>query len=365
VIAHELQLDITNQSSKFDVMQLLQHHLLEKHAANRQVVVFVEEAQSMPVETLEEIRLLSNLETDESKLLQMVLFGQPELDEKLAQPGIRQLKERITHSFYLDPFPPGDILDYLNFRLRAVGYRGPSIFDEKTAKAVKKISGGLTRRINIIADKAMMAAFSENVHQVSLKHINTAAIDSDFKKAINYKSWWLGAAVCAGLVLALWLGTQISGHQNSAVAQQRPISISDHVLQASATTAADQSVTLLKQRLSYTEHWLQRVNDDQYSIQLFMASTGDADAVEDFLQNLPDSLDLGKIYIYETRINGNPMYSVLYSDYDSRQIAQKQIQSLPEDLQASKPYLRRVGALRKDLARMADSASSQLHRVNG
>ena len=120
----------------------------------------------MPLETLEEIRLLSNLETDNSKLLQMVLFGQPELDEKLAQPQIRQLKERITHSFVLDPFPPRDTLEYLNFRLRAVGYRGPDIFVEKTAKAVKGISGGLTRRINIIADKALMAAYSEGVHQV-------------------------------------------------------------------------------------------------------------------------------------------------------------------------------------------------------
>jgi MSHA biogenesis protein MshM len=195
VIAHELQLDVNNSSSKLDVMQKLQQHLLEKYAENRQVVVFVEEAQSMPVETLEEIRLLSNLETDESKLLQMVLFGQPELDEKLVQPQIRQLKERITHSFYLDPFPTRDTLDYLNFRLRAVGYRGPEIFNEKTAKAVEKCSGGLTRRINIIADKALMAAYSEGVHQISPQHINTAAIDSDFKKAVNLKPWWLASAV--------------------------------------------------------------------------------------------------------------------------------------------------------------------------
>ena len=85
VIAHEMHLDVSNEMSKVDVMQKIQSYLLEKHAANRQVVLFVEEAQSMPIETLEEIRLLSNLETDEHKLLQMVLFGQPELDEKLAQ----------------------------------------------------------------------------------------------------------------------------------------------------------------------------------------------------------------------------------------------------------------------------------------
>jgi len=363
VIAHELRLDTNNDSSKLDVMQKLQQHLLEKHANNRQVVVFVEEAQSMPVETLEEIRLLSNLETDESKLLQMVLFGQPELDEKLAQAHIRQLKERITHSFYLDPFPPRDTQDYLNFRLRAVGYRGPDIFTEKTAKAVEKCSSGLTRRINIIADKALMAAYSEDVHQVSLKHIKTAAIDSDFKKPVDLRPWWLAAAVTASLVLAVWLGTLIAARDDSPGVQHGPALATPGPAQVQSEALAQGE--LLKQRLADTEHWLRLVNDDQYSIQLFMASTSDADAVEAFLQDLPESLDFKKIYIYETRINGSSMYSVLYNDYASRQTAQTLIESLPADLQASKPYLRRVGALRKDMARMADSASSQILRVNG
>lgn len=372
VIAHELQLDINNNSSKLDVMQKLQQHLLDKHAENRQVVVFVEEAQSMPLETLEEIRLLSNLETDQSKLLQMVLFGQPELDEKLALPQIRQLKERITHSFNLDPFPPRDILDYLNFRLRAVGYRGPEIFTEKTAKTVKNISGGLTRRINIIADKALMAAFAEGVHQVSTKHIKIAAIDSDFRKKMNFKPWWLAAAVCVSLLFAVWLGTLIADQGNRTVtAQRNPGSHSDIApqLQQSESMAveavAEVEADLLKQRMADTERWLQLVNDNQYSIQLFHASTLDADAVERFLQNPPETLEFKKIYIYETRINGTPMYSVLYSNYASRQTAQTKIQSLPADLQASKPYLRRVGALRKDLAQVAGSASNQLLRDNG
>jgi len=159
VIAHELQLDVNTETSKVDLMHQIQAHLLKKHAENRQVVLFVEEAQSMPIETLEEIRLLSNLETDENKLLQMVLFGQPELDEKLSLQHIRQLKERITHSFNLSPFRPDDTLHYLNFRLRAVGYKGPDIFNKKTAGVVKKYSAGLNRRNNIIADKAWLTAF--------------------------------------------------------------------------------------------------------------------------------------------------------------------------------------------------------------
>src|SRR3990167_8570205 len=102
-------------------MNRLQEYILDKHSSGQHVVIFVEEAQSMPLATLEEIRLLSNLETQQNKLLQIVLFGQPELDQLLANPGIRQLKERITYSFQLNPFATNDIREYLNTRLRACG----------------------------------------------------------------------------------------------------------------------------------------------------------------------------------------------------------------------------------------------------
>ncbi len=102
-IAFELGLPATREASRLELMHALHEHLVRRHAEGRQVVVFVEESQSMPVTTLEEIRLLSNLETHHYKLLQIVLFGQPELDAMLAQPGIRQLRERIAHSFRLQP----------------------------------------------------------------------------------------------------------------------------------------------------------------------------------------------------------------------------------------------------------------------
>jgi type II secretory pathway predicted ATPase ExeA len=160
-IALEMKLDVGPEANRLQVMHVLQERLLNKHAENRQVVVFVEEAQSMPIATLEEIRLLSNLETNRDKLLQIVLFGQPELDENLEQSEIRQLKERITHSFYLDAFTPEQMREYVNFRMRAVGYRGPDIFRGGAYRRMARASEGLTRRINILADKALLAAFAE------------------------------------------------------------------------------------------------------------------------------------------------------------------------------------------------------------
>ena len=179
-IALELQLAPPRDAGNLEVMQMLHRHLLERHAQDRQVVMFVEESQSMPIATLEEIRLLSNLETAQAKLLQIVLFGQPEFEDNLSQPHIRQLRERITHSFRLSPLKPDEIREYLNFRLRAAGYRGPDLFSPRVISAIARASEGLTRRVNLIADKALLVAFSENTHTVTLKHVKAAVRDSEF-----------------------------------------------------------------------------------------------------------------------------------------------------------------------------------------
>mgnify|MGYP001823062957 FL=1 len=365
VIAHELHLDVNNEMSKVEVMQRIQAHLLKKHADNRQVVLFVEEAQSMPIETLEEIRLLSNLETDHNKLLQMVLFGQPELDEKLSQPHIRQLKERITHSFYLTPFPPDDTLQYLNFRLRAVGYKGPDIFTKKTAGVVKKYSAGLTRRINILADKSMLAAFSEGSHTVTAKHVKSAAQDSEFKKTVNSKKVLLSTiavVLLAGVLFAgIYIGRQASSEQSIVKVQDIPVveqkASSPQALAPKASSPTPvEAVNLnradnISERLAKTQQWLSVAADNNYSIQLFMARTSDADKVEAFLRDVPEKLDFTKIYIYETVINGRSWYSVLYNEFVTQDDAIAKLDTLPASLKASDPYLRRISALKKDVAR--------------
>jgi len=356
VIAHELHLDVNNEMSKVDVMQRIQAHLLKKHASNRQVVLFVEEAQSMPIETLEEIRLLSNLETDQNKLLQMVLFGQPELDEKLSQPHIRQLKERITHSFNLSPFPPDDTLRYLNFRLRAVGYKGPDVFNKKTAGAVKRYSDGLTRRINILADKSMLAAFSEGSHTITSSHVKSAAQDSEFKKDFDGKKIVIASGAALLMAGVLIAGIYI-GKQNTSDAVFLTPPPQDQQLIAGNSTVAPavkaQKVvsTNIDERIRQTRQWLNNASDNNYSIQLFMARTGDANKVEAFLEDVPETLDFTKIYIYETVVNGRAWYSVLYSDFASQEEAIEKLGNLPFSLKASDPYLRRISALKKDAAR--------------
>jgi type II secretory pathway predicted ATPase ExeA/septal ring-binding cell division protein DamX len=227
-IAFELQLDIDRDASRLEVMQALHDHLLQRHADGKRVVVFVEESQSMPLATLEEIRLLSNLETRNDKLLQIVLFGQPELDINLRQPNIRQLRERITHSFRLEPLNANEIREYLMFRMRAAGYRGPDLFSPAVVKHMARASGGLTRRVNLIADKALLAAFSENTHTVKLKHVDAAVRDSEFsqheKPRFKPRYAWGAALLLAGAVVGASVYSLIQrGSQTPASAAPAPV----------------------------------------------------------------------------------------------------------------------------------------------
>ncbi|MBK6637659.1 MAG: AAA family ATPase [Rhodocyclaceae bacterium] len=182
-IAHELRLEIAPDARAAVVLRSLQDHLIKSYGEGRQVVVLIDEAHAMPTETLEEIRLLSNLESNRNKLLQLVLFGQPELNEVLARPNMRQLKERVTHNFSLEPLVRDDIASYLDFRLRAAGYKGPSPFDTKAIKTIAKISQGLTRRVNILADKCLLAAFSSGRHHIGKSELRAAVRDCDFSTA--------------------------------------------------------------------------------------------------------------------------------------------------------------------------------------
>jgi type II secretory pathway predicted ATPase ExeA/septal ring-binding cell division protein DamX len=245
-IALEMKLDVGPEANRLQVMHALQERLLEKHANNRQVVVFVEEAQSMPIATLEEIRLLSNLETNRDKLLQIVLFGQPELDNNLEQPDIRQLKERITHSFYLQPFTPEQMREYVNFRMRAVGYRGPDIFRGGAYRRLARASEGLTRRINILADKALLAAFAEDTFDVGKRHVKIAINDSQFVRGRRLRlpeiSLVSGVVLIAAAIA--WTFVQRSDALSEQLRQWLPGSASEQLSQSpgDARQAGDEAV---------------------------------------------------------------------------------------------------------------------------
>lgn len=194
-----------------EVQRSLHAELIARHSAGRQVVLLVEEAQAMPLDTLEAIRLLTNLETARSKLLQIVLFGQPELDQNLDLANMRQLKERITHSFLVPPLPPALTGEFLAHRLRAAGHEdGGAIFSPAAARLIAEASEGIVRRINILADKALLAAFAADAVVVEASHARQAIAETPFGRRRSSTGRWRGSlhprAVVLGGLLILLIG---------------------------------------------------------------------------------------------------------------------------------------------------------------
>lgn len=202
------------------VLRNLLDCLIEMYADNRRVVVLIDEAHAMPEETLEQVRLLSNLESNQHKLLQIVLFGQPELDELLDKSSMRQLKDRITHSFRMRPLSEQEVGKYLSFRMRAAGYRGPDVFSPKAISMISKAASGLTRRVNILADKALLAAFTVDTHAISGREARTAIRDSEFGRLLNenrrHPALFAAAALFVGLALGAGIHWTLSRDQAGA-----------------------------------------------------------------------------------------------------------------------------------------------------
>lgn len=170
-----------------DFAGLDQYHLLRRvnlallgfARAKKRVVVCIDEAQAMPIETLEALRLLSNLETEKRKLVQIVLFGQPELDAKLRRPEVRQLLQRIAFHYRLGTLKKSELELYLAHRLRVAGFRGDALFSPAALRALHRASGGTPRLINILAHKTLLAAFGEGRQTIRRRHVRLAAGDTE------------------------------------------------------------------------------------------------------------------------------------------------------------------------------------------
>ncbi|BCS54716.1 ExeA family protein [Geobacter sp. SVR] len=162
-------------TSKNDLLKAFRDFLLMHAANDRRVAIIVDEAQQLPDSTLEELRLLSNLETEKEKLLQIILIGQPELGTKLASPSLRQLNQRITVRVKLEPLNREETADYIGIRLLRAGNSGP--LNQKAKDLIFEMSGGKPRKINMIATRALMSAFLDESKEVTVTHVRKGAAD--------------------------------------------------------------------------------------------------------------------------------------------------------------------------------------------
>jgi MSHA biogenesis protein MshM len=173
------EMGISDKLKNDNYLACINQYLIGSAQNGKTTVIILDEAQALPKESLEVIRLLSNLETEKEKLVQIILFGQPELDDRLAESSIRQLRQRIMHSYHLQPLNEVSMRSYLHHRMRSSRYIGPEIFDAKATKLLFKISQGVPRIINILANKAMMQSYANGDFYIGKKQIEAAALDSE------------------------------------------------------------------------------------------------------------------------------------------------------------------------------------------
>jgi general secretion pathway protein A len=190
------------------LMDLLGTRLLEAHAAGRRVVLIVDEAQNLSASTLEQVRLLTNLETPTAKLLQIILIGQPELRELLDRPELRQLAQRITGRFHLTPLSADESAGYVRHRLRVAGATA-EVFTPRALREIHRVSGGVPRIVNVVADRALLGAFTREEHRVNATLVRRAASEVYGRPmAAPWVNYAVGGAIAAGVLLvgaATWL----------------------------------------------------------------------------------------------------------------------------------------------------------------
>jgi general secretion pathway protein A len=195
------------ESSLKPLIDVLNRRLLETHAAGRRTIVLIDEAQNLSHEVLEQIRLLTNLETNRAKLLQIILVGQPELNVLLGSPNLRQLAQRITARYHLKPLSRAETADYIRHRLAIAGVRYP-IFTKAALGLIHRVSGGIPRRVNILCDRALLGAYSLCRYRVSRGVVARAARELQPPQTPRRLPRLAAAAVlgsaAAGLAYFLW-----------------------------------------------------------------------------------------------------------------------------------------------------------------
>ena len=214
--ASELGLELDGLSDQQALIQKIQHKLLELHKNGQTVVLIIDEAQCLSWDTLEALRLFTNLETESKKLLQVVLFGQPELDEKLANERVRQLRQRISFSYKLRPMNDSEVVHYIQHRLTIAGDDSldkanmPKLFSNNLGLQIAKASRGVPRLVNLLCHKVLLQAFGEGAQELTVKHIQAAIKDTEDCSENNNNYWLIGStALVSAFVAGIWIWRQV------------------------------------------------------------------------------------------------------------------------------------------------------------
>lgn len=328
-IALELGLGNGNAIDKVSLLHLLHNKLLQLHQQGRQTVLLIDEAQAIPVASLEEIRMLSNLETGSNKLLQIVLFGQPELDQHLNRHEVRQIRERIIHNFYLPRLSSGEVGRYLDFRLQHAGYQGAFLFSGMAVRIITWKAGGFLRRINILAEKCLLAAFAKQSRKVTGVIALQAALDQRTRR---------GRLIFFSIITALGTGLSVNLMYNQDNELQVP------VVQKPAKETTLQPVGRMPMAPAQASPTPAVGNADGYSIQLLRVTVADRQHLNHELFDLiPTDLHV-QVFAH---LSGPSTYQVFLGVFDNYAAAEKRLQLLPLPLRNNRPFIIKQSEINK------------------
>ena len=354
-IADDLKLRLSSERTPVALREL-QEHLIRLYAEGRRVVILIDEAHAMPEETLEQVRLLSNLESNRHKLLQIVLFGQPELDATLAKNSLRQLRDRITHSFRMRPLAVPEVAKYVSFRMRAAGYRGPDVFAPRAVTRLARAAGGLTRRINILADKALLSAFTENTHAVTERQVQAAVRDSEFAavtRPVRAAIYAGASALVVGVAIGSAVQWSLTRPAELPVAAAQPIrSVQAATLEKAPAPAPPPPPALLEperarrldgyspgpqrllaERIAATREVLDSSPDEHYALELFITENTDPARMERFLLRAREMVPLEELFVIPMPAGKQYRLRVVFGDFASREEALAAEKRLPPKYQ--------------------------------
>lgn len=368
------------------LIRQLQSILVNLYAEGKRVLLLVDEAHAMPAESLEEIRLLSNLESNRHKLLHIVLFGQQELDELLTKHAMRPLQERITQRFWLKPLSATDIGQYLYFRLKSARYMGPELFSPEAIQLISAYSHGLARRVNILADKALLAAYTLGESRIEARHVKQAIADAGYKSQALGSSrlkWFmvavgLLATLGATLVLFFFFKSANNVALNSPktgifitdpVAQPQPSETDTNKVEAHRTEVAkaapdqpakaqavvtDGSKLLVEKAFARGTAWLADSAAPGYSIQMG-AAVSDVTRLGSMVEQLEKVTTAGQggtpqnsVMLFKTLRSYNSI-NILYGQYESREATRAAYLNLPATIKPRDLQIRTKRGVLEDL----------------
>ena len=222
-ICRDLAIPVTGASSG-ELLDALNTYLLRENQSGRTVVLVIDEAQNLTPAVLEQIRLLSNLETEGDKLIQIILVGQPELGDLLDRRDLRQLNQRITVRYHLRPIDREDTVAYIRHRLELAGVHDRDLFSPAAVRRIYRYSGGLPRLINVLCDRALLVAYSEDQRRVSMAEVKTAIreLRRGSRSRRRWPLWGLGGFILLVVLAGLWAWPRWLGTWPNAMKQLLP-----------------------------------------------------------------------------------------------------------------------------------------------